>query len=106
MGFSDVGFSSCTAPTYYPMSEYFGQRAEVWGLMPKNVLMGEHHGRWVAEILGFGSKCPDVTSVVWVSQALLDCKGDHRSVVHSLIGLLCSGHWLQLVRCAYLKSSV
>jgi len=30
-----------------------------------------------------------VTSIVQVSQALLNCKGDCRSVVHSLIGLLC-----------------
>ena len=33
--------------------------------------------------------CLGVTSVVRVSQALLDRKGDCRSVVHSLIGLLC-----------------
>jgi len=55
MGFSDIGFSSCAVPTYYPMSKYFRQRAKVWGLTPKNFLMGgEHHGRWVPEILGLG----------------------------------------------------
>jgi len=25
MGFSDIGFSSCTEPTYYPVSEYLGR---------------------------------------------------------------------------------
>jgi len=40
MGFLDVGFSSHTAPTYYPMSKYFRQRAKVHVLMPKDV-----HGR-------------------------------------------------------------
>jgi len=39
-GFSDVGFSSHTVPTYCPVSEYFGLRAKAWVLMPKDIRQG------------------------------------------------------------------
>src|SRR5882724_1849226 len=47
-----------------------------------------------------------VTSgVLGHSQVLLNCKGDHQSVVRSLISCCAKGgprHWLQLICCAYL----
>ena len=63
MGFSDVGFSSCTVPTYCPKSEYFVLRAEVCVLMPKDIQQrGGCHGRQCQRVLGFGvqvlAECP------------------------------------------------
>ena len=37
----DVGFSSCTGPTYCPMSEYFGLRAKIKVLMLKDIQQGK-----------------------------------------------------------------
>ena len=75
------------------------QMAELHGVLPDNHF-GCRPGRTTMDLLHYVTKyikdawmknevVSAVTSVVQVSQALLDCKGDHQSVVHSLIGLLC-----------------
>src|SRR5882724_2529250 len=46
-----------------------------------------HHNK--PQRLSFSTTGLPVTSVVRVSQALLNCRGDCQSVVHSLISLLC-----------------
>ena len=72
MGFSDVGFSLHAVPTYYPMSEYFRQRAEVQGLTLKNVLYGRRAPWRVGArdfrvwVLAFSSVLRGVIISAWV----------------------------------------
>ena len=54
-GVPDIGFSSCAAPTYSLVSEYFGVKSRGLGLMLKDIWQGcRCHARQHHELSGSG----------------------------------------------------